>query len=317
MSENPGGTPPRDDDPSVPPPPPAYGQPSAGEPAPPGAPIPPPGAPTPPPGGAYPPPPAYGTPGGAGAYPPPASPYGAQAPGYGAPTPGVGIGEAFNWGWSKFQQNVGTILLAMLAWLVGLAVVVGIWYAVLGAIGLGFAGTTDEYGNPTGATTVFSGAFFLAFVLFGVVAFLALFVFQAGIIRGALHVAYGRPLELKTFFAFDNLAPVLVVSLLLGLASAILGGITCGLGSIVVSFFGTFALHFVLDKQLSPVEAIKASVSLVNRNIATVIVLVLAAYLANLIGGALCVIGTLVSTPVTLLAITYVYRRLQGEPVPA
>lgn len=317
MSENPGGTPPRDDDPSVPPPPPpGPGQPTGGVP-----PTPPPygtpagGAYPPPAGGApggYPPPASpYGTPGGApGGYPPPASPYG-QAPGT-----GVGVGEAFNWGWTKFQQNVGTILLAMLLWLVGLAVVVGIWYGLLGAIGLGFT-ATDEYGMPAASVGAFSGAFFVAFSLFGIVAFLAGFLFQAGVTRAALHVTHGRPLELRTFFAFEDIGKVLLTSLLLGLASAVIGGITCGVGSILVSFFGTFALHFVLDKRLGAVDAIRASITLVNRNVGTIVVLVLAVYVAGLIGAALCAIGTLVTTPVSLLAVTYVYRRLQGEPVAA
>ena len=60
---------------------------------------------------------------------------------------------------------------------------------------------------------------------------------------------------------------------------------------------------------------LKASFTLVNRNLGTVVVLFLAVYAANLIGSALCGVGQLVSFPLGLLATTYLYRRLQDEPV--
>jgi uncharacterized membrane protein len=325
MSENgPGGTP-NDENEPKPPPPGAYPPPPAGSvpPPPPGAYPPPPAGsvPPPPPPGAYPPPPVGSVPPPPGAYQPPAGGY--QPPGampppaqpYGAPggAQAVGVGEAFNYGWSKFQANLGPIILAALVYIVGGAIVSGIWYAIIGAIGLRSVATVDAYGNVTAgagfAATIFASA------LFALVYFVFIYVMQAGIIRGALHITYGRPLELKTFFQFDSLGSVVLASLLVSVLSAVLGGITCGLGSLVVAFFGQFTLLFVVDKRQSPIDALKSSFALVNKNLGTVVVLFLATLLAEMIGAILCGVGLLVAFPVAIIATTYMYRRLLGEPV--
>lgn len=73
----------------------------------------------------------------------------------------------------------------------------------------------------------------------------------------------------------------------------------------------------MIDKGLAAVDALKASFTLVNRNLGTVVVLFLGVYVANAIGSALCGVGLLVSFPVGLLATAYLFRRIQNEPVAA
>lgn len=309
MTENgPGGTPHDENEPQQPP---------AGAVPPPGAYPPPPGA-YPPPPGAYPPPPAGSYPPAGGGYGPPGAMPPAPQP-YGAPggPQAVSVGEAFNYGWSKFTANVGPILLAVLAYVVAGVVIIGIWYAIVGAIGLGFSSSTsvDANGNLTPGASGGLFAFFLSSAVFGLVYMLFFYIMQAGIIRGALQISYGRPLEVKTFFQFDSLGTVVLASLAVSVLSSVIGGLTCGVGSIVVSFFAQFTLFFVVDKRLGVVDAIKASFALVNKNLGTVIVLFLAVVVAEIIGAALCGIGLLVALPVAIIATTYLYRRLLGEPV--
>src|SRR6218665_1448172 len=148
MSDNPGGTPPSDDEPvasepqqpgtpaqpAPPPPPPAPPAPPAGPPVAPPAPQY--GQPAP---GSYPPPaPQYGQPA-PGAYPP-AGGYPPPAPVYGAPGGQVSVGEAFNYGWLKFTQNIGPIVLVVLGFLLVGIVISLVWNLILGAIGLGVSG---------------------------------------------------------------------------------------------------------------------------------------------------------------------------------
>jgi uncharacterized membrane protein len=354
MSENPGTNPPRDDDPSTPAPPtppstpeqpgtpaPEPQSPPAAPPVPPAEPpaappVPPaPAAPETAPGGAYPPPPApgYGPP--AGGYPPPPAgagygqpqdpygqqPYGApqqpyaqqqpygQPAGYGAPAP-AGVGEAFNWGWTKFTQNVGPIVLAVLAYLAVIFVVSIIAFSLFAG---GAAASTDAYGNLRPG-----GGFVLGF---GTLVVLAIYVLltafmQAGVTRASLDVANGRRLEFASFFRFENLGAVVVAVLLVGAGTAV-GTLLFVLPGLVFAFFAQFTLFFVLDKGLGAVDALKASFTLVNRNLGTVVLLFLAVYAANLVGAAVCGIGQLVTYPLGLLATTYIYRRLQNEPVAA
>lgn len=295
MTENPGSTPPRDDEPQQP-----YGQqPPAGQP-----PYPPqqPYGQQPPPGQPYPPQQPYGQPGYA------QQPYG-QQPAYGAPTTGSGVGDAFSWGWTKFTQQVGPFLLGVLAYLAVIVVISAVLFAViLGGTVASVDPDTQELRNGAGLGLVFGYLLVVAVVLL-----LSAFM-QAGVTRASLEVADGRRIEVGTFFRFDEFGKVVVAALLVGLGTAV-GILLFVLPGLVFAFFAQFTLFFVIDKRMAPVDAIRASFTLVTRNLGAVVLLFLAVYAANLVGSALCGVGQLVSFPVGLLATTWMYRRLQDEPV--
>ena len=223
----------------------------------------------------------------------------------GPPGSGVMVGDAFNFGWQKFQQNMGPILLGTLIYLAASAVIGILWFFVAGAI-IGVGGD--------------SGAGFFAFLLtsavMGVVFVALFFVIQAGITRAALRITDGQPVDLSTLLSLDDIGQVVIASLLVGLASAI-GFVLCYVPGLVVMVFTGFTMQFVIDKRMSATDAIRASVELVNRNLGTMVLLLVAGYVANAIGSALCGIGLLVSMPVVILANTYAYRRMLGEPVAA
>lgn len=296
MTENPGSTPPRDDEPQPP-----AGQPPAGPP--PGQPYPPqqPYGQQPPPGQPYPPQQPYDQPGYA------QQPYG--QPAYGAPTTGTGVGDAFSWGWTKFTQQVGPFLLGVLAYLVVIGVVSAVLFAViLGGTVASVDPETQELRNGAGFGLVFGYLVVLAVILL-----LSAFM-QAGVTRASLEVADGRRIEIGTFFRFDEFGKVVVAALLVGLGTAV-GTLLFVIPGLVFAFLAQFTLFFVIDRRMAPVDAIRASFTLVTRNLSAVVLLFLAVYAANLIGSALCGVGQLVSFPVGLLATTWMYRRLQDQPV--
>jgi uncharacterized membrane protein len=319
MTENPGPNPARDDDPSTPPVPPQPG--------------------TPDPSGGYPPDaPGYGTgqpqqpygqqqppaqdpygqqqPYGQQPYgqpyaqqPPYGQPYGQAPAGYGAPGPAAGVGESFNWGWTKFTQNVGPFLLGVLAYGAVIAVVAIILFSItVGSVAVGVDPNTGELRTGAGV-----GLLFGYLLVFAVIMLLGAFM-QAGVTRATLEVASGRRVDVGTFFKFDDFGQILLAALLVGAGTAI-GSFLFVIPGLVFAFFAQFTLFFVIDKRMDAVAALKASFTLVNRNLGTVVLLFLGVYAANLIGSALCGVGQLVSFPVGLLATTYMYRRLQNEPV--
>lgn len=319
MSENTGGTPPQGDTPepttpppAVPPVPPTPATTPVPPPAPQGAVPPPPPAPgayPPPAPGAYPPPAgAYGQPG-PGAYPPP--PPGAYPPpaaGYQqGPSSTQPIGEALSYGWTKFTQNGGTFIVAGLIWILGAAVVWGILFGILG--GLASLGDSSSPAFGTGFSLVSS-------LVVGIGALLS-FVVQAVFIRAALQVTYGRPVELRTFFDFSDLGPIVITALLLAAIQFVLNLLPFfgGLLAIVVNFFLFFALFFVIDKKLPPIDAFKASFALVQANLSSTVLFYLLVGALFVAGALLCLVGLFVAVPVALLASAYFYRRLLGEPV--
>lgn len=304
MSENTGGTPPQGDQPepttppaAVPPVPPAPAAP----------PVPPAGA-VPPPPGAYPPPAGvYGQPA-PGAYPPPPGGYPPPAAGYQtAPSSTAPLGEALTYGWNKFTQNGGTFIVAGLIWILGAAVVWGILFGIIGGL--------SSFGDSS--SPLFGTGFsFGRSLIFGIGSLLS-FVVQAVFIRAALRVTYGRPVELKDFFDFADLGPIVITALLLAAVQFVVNLVPVfgGLVSLVVNFFLFFTLYFVIDKKLAPIDAFKASLQLVQTNLASTVLFYVVVAAITLAGLLVCGLGLFVAVPVTLLASAFFYRRLLGEPI--
>lgn len=283
----------------------------------------PPAPPPPPGGGGYGAPPPAGPPGGGYGGPPPGGGYGAPPPGgpygggYGGPPAGGGqwdVGAAVGYGWSKFQANVGQMILAALAIFVGAVVIYGIAFLAIilpaGDVECSF----DDNGNYNcdGGGLGFIG-FILVLMLY-VVFFVYAQVIGAGLIREAIAVTRGQQFSAAGVFKFDNIGNVIVTSLLVGVGTFI-GTLLCILPGIIFGFMTMYSLFFVVDKNLSPVDAIKASIDLVKNNVGSTIIWYLVAYVIILIGAVLCGLGLLVAIPVVLVGSAYTYKTLIGEQV--
>lgn len=320
MTQNPpGGTwPPPSEPPAVPgpgsaatpppppPPPPGGYTPPPAAPSGPGAPpLLPPGAYAPPLAGGYsaPPVPGYVAPPPPGGYAPPP-----QA-GYGPPPSDTdAVMDGVKYGWQKFTENVSTFLLGGLAWFIALGILIAIsWGIFMGSV----LGGTDASGSFSALGGIGFGIGTFLFV--AVVAVGAVLV-QAAYFNVALRLAAGQPIQVGDFFKLPNVGNAILTALLVGLATGI-GYSLLVIPGIIVAFFSTFAIAFALDRGLGAVDAIKESVALVKNNIVPVLLLVLAVYVVNAIGSAICGVGILASYPVAYVAVVYVYRRLQHQPV--
>jgi uncharacterized membrane protein len=261
--------------------------------------------------------PNYGQPAGQAPYGQPygqpagQSPYG-QTPAGGAP---FSVGNAFGYGWKKFQANLGPILLAAL---VLLAVVVVI--QIIQVVMTGGNDVTFEVDPNTGQLESTDGGMLggsiLASVFFGLLSQLAVLIIQSGIVKGALDITKGKRVSLGEMFSGIDFVQVIVASLILAVAT-IIGFVLCILPGIAVMFFTAFTLYFIIDKGMSAIDAIKASVSFVMANAGTLIVFFLACIAAYIVGALLCGVGLLVAIPVVVIAQAYAFRTLQGEQVAA
>lgn len=256
-----------------------------------------------------PPPPSYAPP----PPPPPAGYAAAPPPASGAPTSAVGVGDAYGWAWAKFTQNTGVVLVGAVVYFAVIAIVSVLWYAVLG----GLVATTTSVDPVTGRMVTSGGglaATLLFTLLFSVIFFVLIAIMQAGIIRGALAIARGTKPEIALLFSTQNLAQILLAAVLVGIGTAI-GSALCYIPGLIVAFYTWFTMFYVVDKNAGAIDAIKASVSLVQSNLSVVLLLFLAGIAAQLLGSLLCLIGLVVAIPVVILAQTYAYLKLQGEQV--
>ena len=322
------GTPPPPPGYGAPPPAPGYGRHAGPPPGPPGGYGPPPGE-APPPGYGGP-PPGYGTP-----PPPPPPPAGPPPAGYGAPPAGYppqpgyavppggpmppqfNVGEAVRWAWNKFTQNAVALIVPVIGYGVVLtifALIGGLLPAVLGQS----SGTsyTDAYGNTVSGTTITYGPASYAVMAIGyILLFLAAIYMTAGLVTGCLDIADGRPVSIGSFFKPRNLGPVFLAALLIAVATWI--GSLCIIGGVIIGFIAQFAVAFVVDRSLSPVESIKASFETIKSNFGGALLAWLVQYAIVVVGAFVCGIGLLVALPIAMLIHVYTYRKLSGGQVVA
>ena len=214
------------------------------------------------------------------------------------------VGDAFNYGWKKFQEYLGPILIAML-----------IFFLVGGAVNLIATLLGGGFGELTDPDDVGIGMFFgVGYLLFSLLSALVSLLIQAAVVRGALKITEGERVELSTFLSTENLGQVVLAAVLLAIGTAI-GLILCIIPGLILIFFSQFTYQFILDKGLPAFDAIKASFALVNQNLGSVVGLFFASILAFIVGALLCGIGLIVAIPVTIIATAYAYKLMTGQPV--
>jgi uncharacterized membrane protein len=245
--------------------------------------------------GSYDPPPPGGTPPPSGGTPPP---YGGTQPPVGGSAP-FSAGDAIGYGWKKFRENAGPIILATLILIAA--------YIVLSLIGRAVAG--DDMGS-TGFSFSLGG--FLIQILTSLVGYIV----GAALIRGALDVTEGKKFDLAAAFGNLNYGNVIITSLLLAVLETV-GFILLIIPGLLVAFFTIFAMYFVVDKDQSPIDAIVSSFNLIRANAGDTLLLILLSIAVVFVGFLALCIGVFVALPVVALAWAYAFKKFLGDPVAA
>ncbi len=238
-----------------------------------------------------------------GTMPPPHTMYptGAMPPGFQPEAPTYGyqsapgtpttldVGNALSYGWEKFRANSGP-------WLAVTALGVIIYLAFVLIV---------QVVQPN---SVFS----LLLIFLMVMA--AIWLLQAAMIRGALYETDGNKTTFASYFHFVNAGNVLLTALL-AFALIWIGAALCIVPGLIAGFLCMFSLHFVVDQEQGPFDAIKSSATLVITNIGQVLLLAVALLVITFVATLLCGFGLLVAGPVCTIAVTYAYRALTGGTV--
>lgn len=236
--------------------------------------------------------------GGYGSTPPSsgAGGYGGGGYGGGAP-PQFSVGQAISYGWSTFKRN-------WTSW-VGVALIFFVIQAVVQGIATGL-GDRASYGASFGIGSIF----------FALVAQVASWLIQAAMTRGALEETEGRKPGIGQFFQWQNPTNVIVACLLVGVLTGI-GLVLFLLPGIIFAFFAWYTLWFVIDDDQSPFTALQSSFSLVGKNFGPLLLLALACIGINIVGAILCLVGLLVTIPLTTIAAGFAFKYLTGKPIAA
>lgn len=137
---------------------------------------------------------------------------------------------------------------------------------------------------------------------------------QSAYYSGMLDVANGRPVSIGSFFKPRNVGSVIVASLIVGVLTSI-GFALCILPGLVVAIFTLFTVIALLDRNLSPIDAIKTSFDIAKNNFGQVLLTFLVLLVVAIVGALLCGVGLLVAIPLIALIEVYAYRKLSGGQV--
>jgi uncharacterized membrane protein len=209
------------------------------------------------------------------------------------------------WGWRKFTQNIGPVLLAV-------AVSFAVFIAV-GIVSSALTGGFDMSARPTDPMAM--GPTGPADVVAQLIGWVVGSVLAAAFARAALDVADGRAFDFFGAFKRIPLAKVLVAALLVGLAT-IVGFLLLIIPGIIVMFLTYFTSYAVVDHpEASPIDAIKTSVRLISANVGQSLLLALLTFLVVVAGFCALCIGLVVAYPVTIFAAANAYRSFGGRAV--
>lgn len=263
-------------------------------------------------GGTPPPPPS--SPYGGRATPPPPPPAAYGTP-YGGPPAAGGYTAtgAIGYGWNKFFRSPATLLVQAGIFCAVVAVSQLILHTALRTTILAphpcvqdrsFAGNCE----PNAYVTI------LASTLAGMVLNVIGLVLSAGMIKSALDVVDGRPVETKDIVSYAGKSEVLVTAALVSVATFI-GTLLCYIPGLVVGYLLGYTMFFVVDKGMPPREAIRASFSFTTSNFWQTSLFYSLGVGCVMLGVFCLFVGILVAIAILLIGAAYTFRRLQNEPV--
>lgn len=201
---------------------------------------------------------------------------------------GFNIGDALSYGWNKFVQYIGQIILIVL---------------VIFAVQIVFTGLSQVIGGSSSISRIVIGQ--LIFVIGWIVSL----VLQAGLIRAGLAITRGEEPQVGMLFESTNIGAFIIATVLVGLLFFV-GFLACCVGAIVVGIFTAFYGYFVIDRAAQPVDSISSSFNLVKENFGLVLGFLIVVVLLNFITCGLAI-------GVTQIATAYAYKKLTGQEITA
>jgi uncharacterized membrane protein len=225
------------------------------------------------------------------------------------------VGEGLSWAWNKFTKNAVPLVVATLVFALITVVLSVLTQGLMQAVSPETF-TAFESGDDIIETTTrtLTGGGIVVQILSSILLTLVGGAIASAYYGGLLDIANGQPVTIASFFRPRNFVSVIVASLIVGILTSI-GLALCILPGLIVVFFTWFTTVAIVDRNLSPVDGIRASIDIVKNNFGPALLAALTAFGLLLVGSLLCGVGLLVTAPVAYLFGVFTYRRLSGGSV--
>lgn len=193
------------------------------------------------------------------------------------------ISEALKIGWQKTQKN-------FLLW-AGVLI-------TMGAVNMLIGWLDEQVDNG------------LLSALIGVGGYIIQLVLELGMIGIALKLLADQSAKYTDLFAMYPYAPQFLLATIIGGIAIIAGLIVFIIPGIYIALRLSQAAFLIADWKLSGIAALKKSWEITRGHTLQLFFLVVVVCVLNIIGAMLLLIGLLVTIPVTVVAMAYVYRRI-------
>jgi len=197
-------------------------------------------------------------------------------------------GEVIGAGWEKMKKNFW--------FFVGLLIVICLVQVI-----------------PTGFANLFKKNVIILYVLFSIVALIIRIIVKIGTIKITLDILDKGEAKLNMLFSYSRLLIKFILGSLLYFVIVLGGLILLIVPGIIWAIKYQFFAYLIVDKNLSPMEAIKKSGEITMGKKGKLFLLGLLFALINIVGAICLLVGLFVTIPVTMIAVAYVYRKLMGE----
>lgn len=192
------------------------------------------------------------------------------------------IGSALSYGWNKFVQYIGQIIVIVL---------------VIFGVNLVFNVVSQAVDSIV-----------LSLVL-SIVGWIVSMILQLGLIRVGLGITEGKTPEVSMLFQTDHLGPYILATILYGLA-VLVGLLALCIGALIVAFFLWFYGFFIVDRDAGPTDSLAASFNLVKDNFGQVLLFAIVAVVLTVVTCGL-------ASAIVMIATAYAYKVLTNQPVVA
>jgi|KBSSwiS6_1023812.scaffolds.fasta_scaffold37564_1 uncharacterized membrane protein len=222
------------------------------------------------------------------------------------------IRVAVSWAFSIFSQNAVALMVATLVYgTITVALSVGLNIAVDAAPHTNMVDISPPNDAAASMVAYLSTPANIVRLVGAAVIVAIVAVMQSAYLSGILGIADGHRAPLGSFFKPRRIGAAVGTQLLVGALVAV-GFALCWLPGVVVTVWLMFAFVALIDGDLSPLDALRASRAISRGNFWTALLVTLTFIGLILVGDVLLVVGLLVFAPVAVLFLVYTYRFLSA-----
>ncbi len=149
----------------------------------------------------------------------------------------------------------------------------------------------------------------MLYILLNVASFIVNAVIGIGLIKITLEFIDKKKPKFSDLFYLKPLVNFILGSLIRGVITVI-GFILLIIPGIIFSIRLQYVTYLIVDKNLPPVQAVKKSWEMTKGNVWNLFFFTILLFLVNVLGAILLLVGLFITVPLTMLATTFVYRKL-------